>query len=76
MDFSTEEACYIIEHYFCSNSVNMVRKRFRDRFGNTHTLHMIGRVVDCFRMHMLGGRKEAVDVFLYARLKRRPKAET
>ncbi len=60
MDFSAEEACYIIEHYFHSNSFNVVRERFSERFGNTCTLHntTIKHVVDHFcNAHCVGREK-------------------
>ncbi len=62
IDFSPEEVCYIIEHYFRGNSFNMVRECFSERFGNTRILHntVIKHVVDGFRnAHCVGRKKES-----------------
>ncbi len=63
MDFFAEEVCYIIEHYFRSNSFNIVYECFSERFGNMRTLHntTIKRVVDRFCNAHYVGRKKGSD---------------
>ena len=53
MDQCAAEACFIMEHYFCTNSFETTLIRFCEKFGDAHALHntTIKRVVDHFHIH-------------------------
>ncbi len=51
MDLPAKEACFIIKFYFWTNLCNIVRKKFREQFGDMRCLYnaMIKRVVERFQ---------------------------
>lgn len=60
MDFSPEESCFIIEHYFRSKSCDTVRDQFHAKFGPARALNnaTILRVVKRFQTHHTVSRKK------------------